>query len=583
MKKLLIPIICLCVTLSARAENLFDQLVAFNPNWQSYETRLDFGKALDFQSDKEYIQSHLTHVLQILRSNSTENLTCEQQRTRSELIQKLEFYKNRGLFPMNYYRKERIPVFIDEHNTHCAVGYLLMETGFDDVAHRISANYNYAWVKEIDDAALPVWQRYSGFTLDEIKLIQGAYFFYDPYARNAPNKTEIPQKPEVVSLDFNGNSVESPSRNDLLSVWCYGEGKDSVLHGKWVQNYRKGVPWIEGYFENGNRTGSWKEYYQGTNILCRTEHWRNDKLNGVRTRYDRSGNIIERITFKDGEAVQKINYDLQGDLEWVRKPIDSITLQTEVYSLSGYLLAKGKEQISNPSGRLQWFQDIELTALNTFAITARDGAPEYTEGGMPIYANQIVESPNYVPRYEYVDSYSQFQFGAIQGGFEGFQQGPSLVNYLKIGEWKYYNEYAGESYVSNAKSSEEYLKKDYPHFGALISSQLRNSNIEGLQKSFDSIQVHYEFDHIRDFRGFAPDASIRFGLIFNEQSHPFYELFHPNYTGGNGYFVLQEMGPLNENGYRIGEWTVFDNFGQPARYIRYIQPFKEEEPLSGQL
>lgn len=580
MKKILIPIVCIGLTLSARAENLFDQLVAFNPNWQSYETRLDFGNSKDFQSDREYIQTHLTNVLQILRSNPTEHLTCEQFETRTELIKKLESYKNRGLFPMNYYRKERIPVFIDEHNTHCAVGYLLMETGFDHVAHRIAAKNNYAWVKEIDDAALPSWQEFSGFTLAEIKLIQGAYEFYDPYARIAPNKTEIPQKPEVVSLDFDGNDVDAPSKDDLLSVWCYGEGKDSVLHGKWVQNYRDGVPWIEGYFENGNRTGSWKEYYQGTSILCRTEHWRDDKLNGVRTRYDRAGNVIERITFKDGEAVQKINYDLQGDIEWVRKPIDSITLETEAYSLSGYLLAKGKEQISNPSGRLQWFQDIELTALNTFAITARDGAPEYTEQGMPVFANQIVGSNSYVPRYEYIDPYSPIQIG---GSFGGFNQGPSLVNYIKIGEWKYFNEYAVESFSSPAESSLEYLNKDYPHFGSQIALQLQSTDIECLQQSFDSLQVQYASGRIKDFKGFAPNADKRFGLILHDTQDLNYGIFDFYHQGRQQYPMVKEMGELDENGYRIGEWTVYDLYGKPSHYIRYIQPFKEEEPLTGRL
>ncbi len=391
---------------------------------------------------------------------------------RTELINVLSSFKDRGLFPMNYYRPERIPVFIDEHNTHCAVGYLLMETGFDHVAHRIAAKNNYAWVKEIDDPALPVWQQFSGFTLEELKLIQGAYDSYDPLARSRPNRTEIPQAPDVVSLNFAGDNVAAPSKDDLLNVWCYGEGKEGKLHGKWVQNYREGIPWIEGCFENGNRTGSWKEYYQGTNILCRTEHWRNDKLNGVRTRYGREGNIIERITFKDGEAIQKVNYDLQGDIQWVRKPIDSMTLETEAYSLSGYLIAKGKEQISNPSGRLQWFQDIELTALNTFAITARDGAPAFTDGGRPVYQDLSFGGPQF--------------FGGT-----GFRQDPLLVNYLKIGEWKYYNEYASESYTLDAQTYVDYLSKDYPHFGGLISQNLQNSDIPCLQQSFDSLQVQY--------------------------------------------------------------------------------------------
>lgn len=571
MKNILIPIVCLSLAVSARAEDLFDQLVAFNPNWQSYESRLDYGETQYFPSDKEYIQTHLTHILDILKSNSTEHLTCQQYETRLELIAVLTSYKERGLFPMNYYRNERIPVFIDEHNTHCAVGYLLMETGFDDVAHRIAATNNYAWVKEIDDPELSNWQAYSGFTLEELKLIQGAYDFYDPFARSRPNRTEIPQAPSVVTLDFNGNQIEaSPKGDELLSLWCYGEGKDGVLHGKWIQNYRDGIPWIEGYFENGNRTGSWKEYYQGTNILCRTEHWRNDKLNGVRTRYDRQGNVIERITFKEGEAIEKINYDLQGDLEYVRKPIDSVTLATEVYTLSGYLLAKGNEQISNPSGRLQWFQDIELTALNTFAITARDGAPEFTDGGLPVYQQSSLGG-NQIHLF----------------GGSGFQQDPVLVNYLKIGEWKFFNEYAAESFLTKAHSSNDYLTKDFPHFGNELTLQMKNSDIPCLQQSFDSIQVNYDKGRLKDLKGFTEDAAIRFGIVTEKidlglEYYDFYSNQSFNRVAPS-YHRVVAMGEMNTNGDRIGDWIVFDAQGRPSRYVKYLQPFKEEEPLSGKL
>ncbi|MCR9173222.1 MAG: hypothetical protein NXI10_12045 [bacterium] len=573
MKSILIPFFCVSVALSAQAEDLFDQLTEFNPNWQSYETRLNYGESQRFSSDKEYIQTHLTQVLKILRSNEVEHLTCDQLNTRKNLITVLEQYKERGLFPMNYYRYERIPVFIDEHNTHCAVGYLLMETGFDQVAHRIAAKNNYAWVKEIDDPALPEWQQYSGFTLEELKLIQGAYDYYAPFARVVPNKTEIPQKPEVVSLNFKGEEVDAPKKDNLLSVWCYGEGQSGVLHGKWIQNYREGTPWIEGYFENGKRTGSWKEYYQGTNILCRTEHWRNDKLNGVRTRYDREGNVIERITFKDGEAVKKINYDLQGDLEFIRRPIDSITLETEVYSLSGYLLARGKEQISNPSGQLQWFQDIELTALNTFAITARDGAPNYTDGGMPMYTNQ----------FSGFSGNGQSQIPQLGRGFGSFQQGPSLVNYIKVGEWKYYNEYTPDSYIAQAKSALQYLTKDFPHFGVEISEQLQRTDLKSLQQSFDSLQVQYENGGIADFKGFANNARTRLRVIryTDEELLSKHSIFYLH--GFHHIERVKEIGPLDENGYRIGVWTVYDVHGQPLRAVNYLQPFKDEEPLTGSL
>jgi hypothetical protein len=89
--------------------------------------------------------------------------------------------------------------------------------------------------------------------------------------------------------------------------------------------------------------------------------------------------VIETILFKNGQAVTKTNIDHEKALRHVRTPLDSATVYTEVFTEEGSLIAAGKERIHNPEG-LQWFQNIELTALNTFAITARDGAPRPEEG-----------------------------------------------------------------------------------------------------------------------------------------------------------------------------------------------------------
>ena len=57
---------------------------------------------------------------------------------------------------------------------------------------------------------------------------------------------------------------------------------------------------------------------------------------------------------------------------------------------------------------------------------------------------------------------------------------------------------------------------------------------------------------------------------------------------GNGFVPIlfssiEAMGELDEKGYRIGDWIVFDTQGKPSRYVKYIQPFREEEPLTGKL
>ena len=165
--------------------------------------------------------------------------------------------------------------------------------------------------------------------------------------------------------DFESNSLHLNYSLADNKTWLSGEGKNGVLHGKWIQNAAPDVPWIEGYFTNGMRSGKWKEYYQGTNILCRTEYWENDTLNGVRTRFDKEGKIIEEITFKKGVAAMKVNTDHRSGLKYNRQQSDSTTVYTTIVNLEGTLLAEGKESIFNPSGRLKWFQNIELTALNS--------------------------------------------------------------------------------------------------------------------------------------------------------------------------------------------------------------------------
>lgn len=564
MKKILLTVIVASAAMFSHAATFFDQLVEFNFNWAHYQSRVPEMEAVEISSDKVYIQTHLTQVLKILRSNPTDHLTDEQLANREHLINVLEGYKDVGLFPMNYYRPERIPVFIDEHNTHCAVGYLLQQTGYEDVARRIAAKDNYAWVKDIDDPALPVWQELSGFTLDELKLIQGAYDSYIPMAFTLPNRTEIPQKPEVVVRDFNGNVMKYKEGDDLMKIWCYGEGTDSVLHGRWVQNYAKDIPWIEGYYENGKRTGSWKEYYQGTNILCRTEHWRNDKLNGVRTRYDREGNVIERITFKDGDAVLKINYDLQGGLQWNRRPLAGDRVSTEVYTDLGYLLAKGEEVIYNPSG-LQWFQNIELTALNTAAITARDGAPTYVSQSQPGFLRPAFSQSNdalILPRHSYAS----------------FQQ-PSLVQYYRVGEWKFYNEYTPDYYMTTATTTKEYLERDFPHFGSNLAMDIRYMNLPAIQQTFDSLTVTYENNRLRKFEGHG-NATAR--LLVNYHDDVFSISALPR--GYNGLFRLEEqryypvaaIGEIDENGARIGNWYNFDAAGMLIKKEEYIIPWLTE-------
>lgn len=286
---------------AASAYNFYEQLCTLNPNWTNYKDRVPAEQARIFSSGREYTQAHLEQVLHILATNPVNGLDAAQYSSRLHLIRLLDGYRQAGIFPINYFREERVPVFIDPNNIHCAVGYLLQQTGHEDIALRISAKNNYVWIKDIDDEALIQWQRRSGLSLDELKLIQPAYEMpFRPRREQIPaNKYEILQQPACIETFF--EIVNKKGKKQKTGyTWCKGEGINGILDGVWEQNYAIGVPWILGYFENGERSGQWTEYYKGTKQVYRIQEWSNGKLNGLSKSFDRNGELIEEIWFADG-------------------------------------------------------------------------------------------------------------------------------------------------------------------------------------------------------------------------------------------------------------------------------------------
>lgn len=557
MKKLFLFTLAALLAVPALAGGFYQQLCAFNPNWKKYAHRAPAGDMRRITSDREYVQAHLEAVLGILHENQTSHLSAAQLQTRLQMLQWLREYRQAGQFPLNYYRLDRIPVFIDEHNTHCAVGYLMMKSGHDALAHKIAAADNYIWVKDIKDPAVIAWQTESGFTLEELKLIQGAYDSYLPNAFFLPNKYEIPQKPQVILAFFEDENTGKPLKAAPQNVWLKGESNGGVLHGKWIQNFAVGLPWIIGWFENGKKTGQWAEYYQGTTQLCRTEIWRDDKLNGLRIRYDRQGNIIEKILFRDGKVVTKTNHTQEDTLTWIRRPLNDSMLYTEVYNAGGALIAQGKEKVYNP-GNLQWFQNIELTALNTAAIHA--------------------SSP-----VEFVSASGSARFGSSGRGM--YRPGrvqlfgsPQLVTYLKEGTWTYYKEYnynAGNFQGSMHRS----LRANYRHVAGKLIEGMSMFGDLSLTLMYDSIQVVYAGDQVLELKSKAPGGDVHLKVNYYDAASVSPNQIRIYYSGNyqqRQQLIVKECGRYSPQGERIGEWRCFNQNGQLYKTENYLIAWKED-------
>lgn len=122
-----------------------------------------------------WISAHLSLVEQTLRVRNTQHFSSEQQNKRFQLLDELKHYADEGVFPINNYLPYQNPVFIDRIGTHCAVGYLMMRSGNDDLARRIDANEKFAYIHEIKTPGVAAWATEHGFTTDELAWIQPGY------------------------------------------------------------------------------------------------------------------------------------------------------------------------------------------------------------------------------------------------------------------------------------------------------------------------------------------------------------------------------------------------------------------------
>ena len=123
------------------------------------------------------IQGHLLNVERALRGRAPGELSARQRERRNAALDWLREYRERGTFPHNHtYAGSRVPVFVDEHGTPCAVAYLLQRSGRGSLVSEIANadNYVYAW-ELAGDARFSEWLDEMGLTLEEAARIQPNY------------------------------------------------------------------------------------------------------------------------------------------------------------------------------------------------------------------------------------------------------------------------------------------------------------------------------------------------------------------------------------------------------------------------
>jgi hypothetical protein len=180
MKHILTLLLLCSVTLGFAGQNesltIRQQLVNLNKFWQDKNIDLPLlDQKGTFSNDDNLIQLHLFLVEQTLRANTPKNLSAKQLANRNQCLDILKGYAAKGVFPRNLYHANRQPYFIDHLGTACAVGYLVIQTGYADYAQSIHNRNNYVYIMDIKDKELDEWANKYGFAKQELAWIQPSY------------------------------------------------------------------------------------------------------------------------------------------------------------------------------------------------------------------------------------------------------------------------------------------------------------------------------------------------------------------------------------------------------------------------
>ena len=211
-----------------------------------------------------------------------------------------------------------------------------------------------------------------------------------------------------------------------------------------------------------------------------------------------------------------------------------------------------------------WFQNIELAALNTFAITSRD----------------ISTSNSYGDEERFIDPNTG----------SGLYNTPPLVEYKKEGDWLYYREYsANYKRDTNKLEVREQFIKDFEHYWQDLYAFVYEAEDLDLKQGYDSVKVVYSDNYADRFYGFGNDLYTHVELTYHEVRHfPYYANFipqrdwwnPPNYGLSNAeketYKVVMSLGQYNENKERIGVWKHYDSDHSLYKMETYMKPWSDD-------
>jgi len=236
-----------------------------------------FGRA-PTRGDAEHVRmrTHLTWIRARLAAAPATSPALAARRR--ELLGYLDDYLAKGVTPVNQHLPWRTPVFIDDHGTICAVGYLIERSVGRALPERIAAGHRYDLLEDIA-AAMPevrAWVASSGFTLDELASIQPGYA--EPEVESWGNVDYValaaPDGPYEDRL-AGGVTQGTIAKGHMVGSWTrtldgtlVGKGTFARGAGRWTSFYPDGKKRAEGSYAGDRPHGRWTLYHPSGNLAA---------------------------------------------------------------------------------------------------------------------------------------------------------------------------------------------------------------------------------------------------------------------------------------------------------------------------
>jgi hypothetical protein len=411
-------------------------LVYVNPEWKNQtdadsQLKADAPKILN---EQQLVQFHLSETEKLLRNRDISMLPAALKENRLKNLDVLHEYLTAGVFPVNSRHMNRQPYFIDDNNTYCAVGYLMKESGADEVAKDIQRTQNYSYLADISHEKLMSWVQQSGLTFDELALIQPCYgacwpaaiieFHYNNTGPDVNEYIEIHQSSGQLSgmisfhtvLFYDGTGTLYKTL-PIAQMQTFSSG----LH----QFYYYLFPAIESFADNG-RIELW-----GTNPSFGT-----NKLISINTYTNNSVTVDDYYTvipttrvFNIGESESTpVNFSLNYCDFYFNPGWSLVSMPTTIGSLNACLilpiiLSNFSYSIVDKKVNLHWETSSEENSRQFIVERSLNGVDFQAIGSVPAAGNSNIlkqysladNSPNYINHYriKQVDLDGRFSYSKI--------------------------------------------------------------------------------------------------------------------------------------------------------------------------